>query len=202
MNSVIASIVVGGLVLLCVRLYLTNLALQRRLSLAHQDHYDARHDELTGLLNRRGWGERIDKMIPASDTEKEMYLAMLDIDQFKRINDEHGHLVGDEVLEGFAARLKSAFSDEDRYTLTRIGGEEFTILAQESFNAIQLKLQQFIESLHKEPLMLQNTSITIACSVGIAAFSPNELPDRWVSRADRALYQAKRLGGNQICVGE
>lgn len=198
----IASSVCVGLALLCFRLYRSNLALRQQIGKAQQDHYDARHDELTGLMNRRGWAERIHGMIKLEQTPSEMILAMLDIDQFKRINDQHGHLVGDRILEEFSNRLKSAFSDQDRYTLTRIGGEEFTILACEPFEEFHKKLQQLLDSLNNQAFILPNASITIGCSIGVAAFDSTELPDRWIARADRALYRSKRLGGNQICLGE
>jgi diguanylate cyclase (GGDEF)-like protein len=165
MELFIASSVCVGLALFCFRLYRSNVALRQQLNLAQQNHYDALHDELTGLLNRRGSKESIHKMMEHAQAPNKMTFAMLDIDQFKRINDEHGHLVGDQILKDFSTRLKSAFSDENRYTLTRTGGEEFTILACEPLNDFHMKLEQFLESLCSQPFMLSDVASALQQSI-------------------------------------
>jgi len=168
-------------------------------------------DSLTGLLNRKTFDERFSKMVSANaepDDQalnhqperrqraeaKEHWLAVVDIDHFKRVNDQFGHLYGDEVLILVANRLKSSFRSQDR--VFRFGGEEFVILLRsttlEDAHKIFERFRKNIEE-HEFP---QVGRVTV--SLGFASIS-QETPVVILGHADQALYYAKANGRNRVC---
>lgn len=173
-------------------------------------------DSLTGLLNRKTFDDNFSKVlrqqgqlaepgaIPGheerrrQEPERQNWLAVLDIDHFKRVNDQFGHLYGDEVLILVANLLRSSFRPGDR--LFRFGGEEFVVLlrsttldeAQQIFERFRANVE-----LHHFP---QVGKVTI--SVGFARIVPFEPAVAILGRADQALYFAKSNGRNQVCYYE
>lgn len=158
-------------------------------------------DSLTGLYNRQSFDSSIRKHYDklsfenrTTDDKNNTYLAMLDIDFFKRINDQHGHIYGDEVLLIFADAMKKTFRDND--VLFRYGGEEFAVLLK-NVNETQADniLNRFrtnIENLH----FPSNNKVTI--SIGFCAFTNNSHLTSIIDRADKALYYSKDHGRNQV----
>jgi diguanylate cyclase (GGDEF)-like protein len=163
--------------------------------------FDSEKDTLTGLYNRRklemrfreiaaapAWGRRQKDQITGD------YLAIMDLDRFKRINDSHGHLIGDEVLLAFANILRHTLRDSDQ--IFRYGGEEFVALLKEapndSIEEILERVRGDVEA-HDFPLVGK-----VTVSIGFArldgCFSPLEV----MAKADRALYFAKDHGRNQV----
>ncbi len=152
-------------------------------------------DPLTKLYNRR----YIDNCIQDSFNLARRYntpfsMIILDIDDFKQINDTHGHSVGDTVLQDFAAILLAYTRKND--TISRWGGEEFLIICQQS----DIKAaQQVAEKLR---LIIAghefNKGLSITASFGVAAFQQKDNPDNLLNRADHALYQAKDKGKNRV----
>ncbi|MBD3288398.1 diguanylate cyclase [candidate division KSB1 bacterium] len=158
-------------------------------------------DELTGLYNRRYLNQRLEReVVRAKRYKRPLTAIMIDIDYFKNFNDLNGHLLGDEILKKVAVILENNIRKAD--ILARYGGEEFILLLPEITKSqafrVAEKLRQTVESAHfPEEHNQPNNRITI--SLGIATlledtFSAEELLDF----ADKALYEAKKLGRNQV----
>lgn len=148
----------------------------------------ARRDPLTGLPNRRALEEQLPQvMARARRTEAPLSLALLDIDYFKKYNDTHGHLAGDEVLRACAREWDGALRGED--TIARVGGEEFLVLLPET-NGEQAA--EIVERLREKTPMGQT------CSAGLACWDHAETIDDLLRRADEALYLAKAGGRDQL----
>ena len=155
-----------------------------------------RTDELTGLANRRGFQLHLDQR-RKNDLLAGRGLLLVDCDRFKEVNDEHGHLVGDRVLQGVANILRSAAGPDD--LACRLGGDEFCLLVAAERKAEILRIAQFVvdtaQALYKlQPAPPQITTL----SIGAAPVVPSQSWDDWYANADAALYRAKRLGGNRV----
>jgi diguanylate cyclase len=157
-------------------------------------------DTLTGIPNREAFDERF-------ILERERFLrykhpaslAILDIDHFKLVNDNHGHLVGDRVLQAFAATIKKMIRSTD--FLARFGGEEFILIMPETdANAAHVLLEKIREGIAQMPPKNLGTQNSITVSGGLAAFQLGEKAEQLVERADQALYLAKNEGRNRIAV--
>ncbi len=202
----IVSIACSYLAILCVQLYRSKTDMQAQLDQANKDHYDARHDELTGLLNRRGWNEVVLRTLNSKaaqrtsedHSESPLSLAIFDLDQFKQINDQYGHGVGDQVLVEFSRRLQSAFENKTHECVARLGGEEFAVLSGQLPEALGRDVERFIEGLQAVHTAISNVDLILRCSVGITQYAHGEELAHWMDRADKALYESKQDGGNQI----
>lgn len=165
-------------------------ALEQRLA------FLARHDELTGLLNRRAGLELLDEEMQRSRRyATPLCVATCDLDHFKRINDAHGHAVGDSVLREIAALMKASMREHDH--VIRLGGEEFLILlpgvGRESAHRAIDRLRQRLES-----TPVGDARLSLTFSAGVAQFEGSEEPDALMERSDRALYRAKQEGRNRV----
>lgn len=172
-------------------------------------------DTLTGLLNRKTFDENLGKILGLllshqagdeattqrrrlSDDECGHWLAVLDVDHFKRINDQFGHLYGDEVLLLLARLMGESFRHQDR--LFRFGGEEFVVvLRAASKEEVTTALERFRSTVEMRDFP-QVGRVTI--SIGYTAIHPRDSIPDIVGRADEALYYAKGNGRNQICCHE
>ena len=123
---------------------------------------------------------------------------MLDLDHFKRINDNFGHLVGDDVLKEMCLRVTGAVRPYD--ALGRYGGEEFLLVFPETnLEQAQAQAERVRQAVGNRPFQLtKETSETITISIGVAEFREDEEIDSAVDRADKALYQAKKEGRNKV----
>ncbi len=156
----------------------------------------ANHDYLTDLPNRRFFHNKSELILrTAHQNNTPICLAMIDIDHFKRINDNYGHEAGDLVLKNLAQLMRKAF---DRFVFARTGGEEFCILLPglDKNKSIRL-LENFREVIEDHIIMLDNASITLTISAGVAADIGGNL-DELINEADKFLYNAKMGGRNQI----
>ncbi|HYW14671.1 MAG TPA: diguanylate cyclase [Allosphingosinicella sp.] len=156
-------------------------------------------DVLTGLWNRRHLLERLEAETGRSRrTGRPLCLAILDVDHFKRVNDLHGHPVGDEVLRVLACAIKDAVRLSD--VVGRMGGEEFAILMPETDRAqARLVCERLGEMVARTPVRLPSgESLSVTLSTGIALMAGKEASDRLISRADAALYDAKAEGRNRV----
>ncbi|MFL5344678.1 MAG: diguanylate cyclase [Hyalangium sp.] len=157
-------------------------------------------DGLTQVHNRRYFDEQIDRELSrARRYERGLSLVMLDIDHFKQINDQHGHLAGDYVLKQLASTVRTKIRREDVFA--RYGGEEFAIILPE----IELKgAKQFAEKVRqlvsKQLITFDKQHIPVTVSVGVAVLKPEhrEAGDL-VGAADAKLYEAKTGGRNRVC---
>ncbi|WP_291327830.1 GGDEF domain-containing protein [Desulfovibrio sp. UCD-KL4C] len=168
--------------------------------------YKTEHDPLTGVSNRRAFEKTLDQEIERSSRDKTpVSLAILDLDNFKAVNDTYGHLKGDEVLIDLADMISS---NSRRYDLVaRIGGEEFAIILS---GAGQHKAGQLVERLLEKTrkLTFKKTNSTetfsVTCSVGIATYKGlmNLKMHEFIEKADKALYEAKKTGKDRICTAD
>ncbi len=154
-------------------------------------------DALTGLPNRR----RLHQQALAEAKRSRRYdsplaVILCDIDQFKTINDQHGHPVGDQVLQAFAHVVRKHIRDSD--TAARWGGEEFVILAPETSAAAAVELAEHLRRELSQCGVGQVPSIH--CSFGVAALGSTETLEQLFERADAALYRAKNTGRNRVCL--
>jgi diguanylate cyclase len=161
----------------------------------------AMHDSLTGLPNREFYQQRLEQELQRIKRYGgKLSLMVCDVDLFKRINDNYGHLAGDKVLNIIAKSLQKNLRSSD--FIARYGGEEFVALMPETSTAeakiIAEKLRKKIE---RSPFNFKKEPIQITVSFGISEFAPGESADEVFSRADKALYAAKEKGRNQVQLG-
>lgn len=155
-------------------------------------------DHLTGLFNRRYFNIHLEQLMSdAIENKKPFCLVLLDIDHFKKINDNYGHVVGDKVIVSIATRLKSLFRITD--LTARYGGEEFVILINNSTlkegKIIAERVRQEVEHFEFDNNM---SRLSVTASIGLVQYITGESVDSIITRADDALYEAKNLGRNRI----
>ena len=155
-------------------------------------------DKLTGLLNRHAFTILLDKLIAELRREpRPVALLMADIDHFKAINDRHGHLAGDAVLERIATTLLNGLRASD--LAVRWGGEEFLLVLKgcgpDEARRIAENLREAVAGIE---VALPGKTIRTSISVGVASFDPAGPPSQAIDRADTALYKAKHAGRNRV----
>ncbi len=157
--------------------------------------YKAQHDRLTDIYNRQKIDEVLEKICGYSSRRKEeVGIIMFDIDHFKKVNDQFGHIIGDEVLKKVAYMIRKNIREEDIFG--RWGGEEFLIILRHTS----------IENTHKKAEMLRKSIENmnypkiphITASFGVTQISRNDTPQTLIKRADLALYKAKTQGRNRV----
>ncbi|MGZ8229357.1 MAG: GGDEF domain-containing protein [Burkholderiales bacterium] len=158
----------------------------------------ARTDPLTGQWNRRGMDEIITHEIARTRRTKEPFsIAILDVDHFKKVNDDYGHVVGDQALMHLVAIAKSSIRESD--VICRYGGEEFVVvLPGANVEGARYVIDRMRVRLENTPLPLNNQTLTIRFSAGVAEVQPGEAPAQLLERADRALHEAKHTGRNRV----
>jgi diguanylate cyclase (GGDEF)-like protein len=158
----------------------------------------AYHDNLTGLANRTFFYNLAEKIIlDAKRNKKNIGFMFIDIDRFKNINDSYGHEVGDKVLIEVSRILEASTRQND--IVARHGGDEFLILLSDckDINCYQLVASR-IEKANKNVKISKDLSIKINLSIGVSFYPiDGDNIDHLISRADKAMYQSKRAGGNQ-----
>ncbi len=174
-----------------------------QLEQAHSRLRDSsRRDGLTGLYNRSHFQERIDQLLVTCRNERRpLSLLMLDLDLFKSINDEYGHLVGDECLRWAARRIGKPLRAHDTAVLARFGGEEFVIaLPGYDLHSAVAIAEEIRQSLVSEPFQARERSLRVSVSVGVHTVAPDALDDTddAFEIADKALYAAKANGRNCV----
>ncbi len=162
-------------------------------------HQHATHDGLTELLNHKSFLERFEEEISRSlRFQQDLVLLMMDLDKFKRINDNHGHLYGDYVLKEVSQTFKSCIRNID--VIARYGGEEFAILLintnKRTANAVA---ERIVKSISDYQFKKDDVAVRMTISIGLAQFP--EDADRikdMIARADAAMYRVKGRGGNGV----
>lgn len=156
-------------------------------------------DRLTGVLNRRGFEERADRILARSAGRASLLLC--DLDHFKRVNDTFGHGAGDEVLRTFGAILRNNIRKHD--VVGRVGGEEFAILLPDTDEKeARLFAMRLRKAMATAAFALPEATISITASIGIAIGDGQERRASLTARADRALYQAKNAGRDRVAFSE
>ena len=170
-----------------------------KIQIARQQHYLANHDSLTGLLNRAAFQGRLEEsLVQARHNQGSVALLFLDLDGFKHVNDAEGHRAGDEVLRIVAQRIASTVRAGD--TVARLGGDEFLVmLDQEVSREVTDNIGHRIIEALQLPMKVGGRDLHIGASIGIAVHPPLEGDmDSLMSRADQAMYAAKRAGKGRL----
>lgn len=162
--------------------------------------YEAAHDPLTGLYNRRYFMRELEKVFASVQLPRHHAVLFMDLDRFKMVNDLYGHGAGDKMLTSVAQRLHAAMREGDVFA--RVGGDEFAVLLHdcppESAIVVAEHLLSIMQSFAAE---FEEETMQIGISIGIANVEPGETPPAdAVHRADQACYAAKHSGGNRAVV--
>jgi diguanylate cyclase (GGDEF)-like protein/PAS domain S-box-containing protein len=165
--------------------------------------YLTQHCPLTDLPNRLLFGDRLKQAILTAKRSRTKFgLLFVDIDGFKPVNDRYGHAIGDMLLQRIGKRMKQCIRESD--TIARIGGDEFVAIlpdVNEAEDAISIaeKLRQSIE----EPFAVENCILEVSASIGVALYPDDGLDEETLQvNADRAMYKAKKRGGNAVELNE
>jgi len=155
-------------------------------------------DGLTQLANRRSFDRSLERELGrASRTDGRLSIVLLDIDHFKRLNDSHGHVVGDAVLRQVATALKECGREYD--TIARYGGEEFAAVLPGCSQGLALQVAERLRAAIEEA----STEVTVTASAGVATYPYDGIDaDSLLSAADQALYASKRSGRNRVTSAE
>lgn len=157
----------------------------------------ASRDDLTGMLNRAGILEAMVTQMAASTQQgTSLAIVLLDLDHFKLINDEHGHLVGDAVLAKVGKRLNACLRESG--TVGRYGGEELLAVLPGMPRNGRYRLHVIHDAISRRPYEVLGHSLGVTCSIGVAWYRDGESVTQFLMRADQALYRAKRQGRNRI----
>ncbi|AKF25477.1 hypothetical protein YH65_08900 [Sulfurovum lithotrophicum] len=166
---------------------------------AQDQAYLATHDPLTGLSNRLVLNDRLEHAIEhAKRFDKYFALIFCDLDNFKPINDTHGHSIGDEVLKHIAGIMKSALRKND--TICRFGGDEFVILIEElkSLKSLKTVLEK-IRTRVNQHFTINGLELNVGISIGAAIYPDDaQTPEEILTAADKAMYESKQEGKNRI----
>jgi diguanylate cyclase (GGDEF)-like protein/PAS domain S-box-containing protein len=162
-----------------------------------QRSYEARHDALTGLLNRRALMDILPKAIVRAERNRmAMALLFLDLDGFKVVNDARGHDAGDALLREIAHRLQAGIRRTDE--AIRLGGDEFTVILEGLMNGEQdaCQLAEKLLNIICKPVDLEGYEANVSASIGITVYTPGKArtADDLIKTADTAMYEAKRAG--------
>lgn len=206
-NAILISIgLLGGVLVVCAIVLVVAARMSRVVREEHEQRiaaeaemrYQAYHDRLTGLPNRRSFYEKLDALLARRANRPEKLSVMfLDLDNFKLVNDGLGHSAGDEVLRTIAARLTDCLRIEDR--LYHMNGDKFIIVL--SGNDVRQATQSVAERVLKrtaEPVLVNGQSVTVTFSIGVSMY-PDDGHDgeQLLKAADSAMYRAKDSGRNQ-----
>jgi diguanylate cyclase len=161
---------------------------------------EARTDELTGVSNRKAFNEKLHLLLEDWTRQREPFtLILADLDNFKWINDAHGHPAGDRVLAAVGAWLKQWVREGD--FVGRYGGDEFAILLPHTQLEVGVELAETIRAKTNERsyrVAVRSEQVSVSLSLGVAAPVEGDSLDTLLGRADEAMYKAKRLGRNQV----
>ena len=154
-------------------------------------------DALTKAFNRRALENYLDRLTKKRNIKRELHLLMIDIDNFKQINDKYGHVAGDKILVFIAHTLKKTLRDGDK--VFRYGGEEFVVILNriDTQNCIKIA-ERILNLISSNKLIYKNDTIQVTVSAGGTKFLPGDTPESILERADKALYEAKQAGKNKF----
>ena len=190
----------------------TVLTLNNRLDESHREvenlrnevrraREDALIDGLTGLANRRSFDSTLAQCLAATASDMSgPSLLIADIDHFKRVNDNYGHLFGDKVIRSIATILRDNVKGKD--LAARYGGEEFVVVLPETpldgARSLAEKIRKIVENCRIKRVGSDETVANITISLGVASWLPGETEQQLIARADSALYQSKQQGRNRV----
>lgn len=160
-----------------------------------------RHDPLTGALNRKGFDEMLERELARQTRRGSLLsLSLLDVDNFKALNDTYGHTTGDDALRHLATVIRENLRPQD--SCARYGGEEFLVLLPDTGDEdAAIVMRRLQRELTKRFFLHDNQKLLITFSAGVTAFTQGEAPEHVIERADQAMYRAKRAGKNRVEIG-
>ena len=171
--------------------------------LIQKNYYQAQHDALTGLYNRRFFVEYMERLIARLQISNNfVYILLIDLDHFKTINDTLGHDIGDKVLQEVAERIRRYCGH--RYTIARLGGDEFVIVSQEYENtedcqSMAFNFSETLLQLIKAPYLIDDHHLYLSASIGINGVGKRATDaQHFIKEADIAMYEAKAQGRDGI----
>ena len=161
--------------------------------------YEAMHDPLTGVLNRRAFAEALSRQLSAERRHHDgLTIGIGDVDRFKKVNDTHGHQVGDEVLCGLVRLMQSNLRGHD--VLGRYGGDEFVLLTEHAAESdAVISYERVRAAVADNPIPTRAGNVSITISFGVEIWRADETEDELFAAADTALYRAKSAGRNRVC---
>lgn len=191
------------------QLIATNLKLQAELKEARNQiqqqreqmacwMHESRTDALTNIANRRAFNLQLSQSLNHWNEHQEVFsVVLLDIDHFKRVNDVHGHMVGDQLLKSFANCLKNNLRDTD--FLARFGGEEFIVILPDTNLEDALMVAERLRSkIEYRAHRVGHSEISITASIGVNEIRAGDVESDLLNQADSALYSAKKFGRNCV----
>ncbi len=168
--------------------------------LLNEMHQMANYDAVTGIHNKHVFEKRfVEEFSYAQRKKQPLSLLMIDIDFFKKVNDTYGHMAGDYVLKGVAARIGEALRDED--ILARYGGEEFTVILRGTASTGAVNLAERVRKLiEAHPFTFEQQSIPATISIGVATLKDGnwKSAEELLAHADACLYKSKEGGRNRV----
>lgn len=181
----------GGVLLLGLCIFLFTVSITRRLS--HQAH----HDPLTGSVNRRGFESYLARLLQQPDEPADCHLCMMDLDHFKRVNDECGHAAGDELLQVVTKTIADEIRQGD--FLARLGGDEFALVLQDCpLTQVRRITENIGRNIARLNFHCDGRSFQIGISIGITAINTKYTAHELSVMADAACYSAKEQGRNLV----
>lgn len=186
--------------LLCALLTVAITANHFHLNLLLRLYRQATHDQLTGLLNRHALLDLMEKGDNPEQRWQPFAVFLLDLDHFKKVNDQYGHAIGDKILQAFAEVLRENSQSRDR--IARYGGEEFLLIRYgDDLQAFYEQAEQLRNAtMAKTVSSLDDQPVSCTVSIGLTLAQEGESLDATIQRADEALYTAKEQGRNQVVV--
>lgn len=182
----------GAALLLGLLIFLFSLFLARRLS------YQAHHDPLTGISNRRGFELYLRKLLPRQDQRHEGYLCLMDLDHFKQVNDNGGHAAGDALLKELVQMVRGIIRRDDLFA--RMGGDEFALIMETCpLDSAQQITTMIRDAIHHNRFEWEGKQYQVGISIGMVALGDGQLSESvLLASADDACYSAKEAGRNQV----
>lgn len=154
-------------------------------------------DPLTKVFNRRALSSYLSEVCSNKSVPYTLHVMMIDIDNFKTINDKYGHVAGDKILIFISNILRKTLRDGDK--IFRYGGEEFTIVINRNSNEqCEIIANRLLHLISSNNLIYMGERISVTISIGVTKLKESDTPDSLLSRADKALYNSKKSGKNMV----
>ncbi|WP_242870153.1 GGDEF domain-containing protein [Eubacterium ruminantium] len=184
----------NSLIVLSFLIFYSSFSVRNIIESEKRLNYMANLDNLTKLYNRHYMMDKLENIESAENTA---FLAMIDIDDFKQINDIYGHNAGDYVLVHIADIMRSVCK---KCTVSRWGGEEFLILYEDKIDKEKNVFEKLRKAVDSEKFVFDDQDIKVTVTIGLAEKTSDESIEKWVQAADEKLYSGKKSGKNKVVI--